>query len=94
LLGVSTQGLADMTRLHRNTLRNATSERLQAKLREIVKAIGAASDLTGDLDKAIYWYLNEPIAAYRYKTSAELVAEGQLDAVLAYIEDLANGATG
>jgi len=44
--------------------------------------------------KAIYWFRNEPIADYRHKTAAELVAEGRLDAVMAYLEELRNGARG
>jgi hypothetical protein len=60
----------------------------------MVKAIVAAVGVTGNLEKAIYWFRNEPIADYRHKTAAELVAEGRLGAVLAYLEDLRNGAGG
>jgi hypothetical protein len=94
VLGVPAQSFATLTGIHRNTLRNPASERLQGKLREIVKAITAAAELTGDVQKAIYWYRNEPIGDYGYRTAAELVAQGHLDAVLAYVGDLADGATG
>ena len=57
-------------------------------------AITAAATLTGDIDKALYWFRNEPIADYGQKTAAELVAEGRLEAVFAYLRDLANGANG
>ena len=93
-LGVQAQSFADLTGIHRNTLRNTASERLQGKLREIVKAISAAAELTGDVQKAIYWYRNEPIGDYGYRTPAELVAQGHLDAVLAYLGDLTEGAAG
>jgi hypothetical protein len=93
-LGVPTQALAELAGVYRNTLRNPASDRLQARLREIVKAISAAADLTGDVGKSISWRRNEPIADYRYRTAAELVADGRLDAVLAYIKDLADGASG
>ncbi len=93
-LGVPAQSFAALTGIHRNTLRNPASERLQGKLREILKAITAAAELTGDVEKAIYWYRNEPIGDYGYRTAAELVAQGRLDAVLAYIADLGDGATG
>ncbi len=89
-----TQALAELAGVHRNTLRNPASDRLQGRLREIVKAISAAADLTGDVGKSIYWRRNEPIADYCYRTAAELVADGRLDAVLAYIEDLTDGASG
>ena len=93
-LGVQVTSLADLTGVHRNTLRNPASERLQGKLREIIKVITIAASLTGDINKAIYWFRNEPIADYDHKTAAELVAEGQLEAVLSYLRDLENGARG
>jgi ABC-type taurine transport system substrate-binding protein len=93
-LGVQVAGLAELTGVHRNTLRNPASERLQSRMREMIKAIMAAAELTGDVAKAIYWYRNEPIAEYGHKTAAELVAEGHVEAVLAYVRDLANGARG
>ena len=51
----------------------------------MIRAISAATALTGDVDKALYWFLNEPIADYRHRTAAELVAEGHTDAVLTYL---------
>ncbi|MBB3396408.1 hypothetical protein FHX09_004033 [Rhizobium sp. BK538] len=60
----------------------------------MIKAISAAAELSGDLQKAIYWYRNEPIADYGHRTAAELVADGEIEAVLAYIRDLENGARG
>ncbi|RRH89353.1 hypothetical protein EH240_34250 [Mesorhizobium tamadayense] len=54
----------------------------------IVEAIAAICD------EAIYWYRNEPIADYGHPTAAELVADGQVEAVLAFIRDLENGARG
>jgi hypothetical protein len=55
-LGVPVAGLAALTGVHRNTLRNPASERLQGRMREMVKVISSAAELTGSLDKAIYWY--------------------------------------
>ena len=93
--GVSLQALAAWAGVHRNTVsQHPESGRLQGRLRDMTKAIVSAVGVTGDLDKAIYWFCNEPIADYRHKTAAELVAEGRLDAVLAYLEDLRNGASG
>ncbi|MFI0849070.1 hypothetical protein [Mesorhizobium sp. IMUNJ 23232] len=94
VLGVKIASLAELTGVHRNTLRNPSSERLQGRMREMVKVITAATELAGDIDKAIYWYRNEPIADYGHRTAAELVAEGHAEAVLAYIRDLENGARG
>jgi hypothetical protein len=93
-LGVHVTNLAGLTGVHRNTLRNPASERLQGRMREMIKVIAAAALLTGDMSKAIYWYRNEPIAEYGHKTAAELVAEGHVEAVLSYLSDLENGARG
>jgi len=93
--GVSVQALAALAGVHRNTVsQHPESGRLQDRLRDMVKIIVAAVGITGDVEKAFYWFRNEPIADYRHKTAAELVAEGRLDAVLAYLEDLRNGAGG
>lgn len=94
VLGVKVMALAELTGVHRNTLRNPSSERLQLKMREMIKVISAAAELTGDIQKAIYWYRNEPIADYGHRTAAELVADGHADAVMAYVRDLENGARG
>lgn len=93
-LGVKVANLAQLTGVHRNTLRNPSSERLQGRMREMVKVISAATELTGDVDKAIYWYRNEPIPDYDHRTAAELVADGQVEAILAFVRDLENGARG
>ena len=93
-LGVQVANLAALSGVHRNTLRNPGSERVQTKLREMVKAITAAAAVTDDVAKAIYWFRNEPIADYDHKTAAELVADGRLEAVLSYLRDLENGARG
>lgn len=93
-LGVKVANLAELTGVHRSTLRNPASDRLQSRMREIVKVISAATELTGDLDKAVYWYRNEPIFDYGHRMAAELVAEGQVESVFVYIRDLENGALG
>ncbi len=93
--GLSVQALSAMAGVHRNTLsQHPESVRVQQRLRDMIRAISAAAALTGDIDKALYWFLNEPIADYRHKTAAELVAEGHVAAVLAYLEELRAGATG
>lgn len=93
-LGVQVTNLAELTGVHRNTLRNPSSERLQGRLREMVRVIAAAATLIGDVDKAIFWFRNEPIGDYGHKTAAELVVAGHTEAVLSYLRDLENGARG
>jgi uncharacterized protein (DUF2384 family) len=93
-MGMSLSSLSSSLGLHRNTLRNTSSEAVQGRLREVLRVLSAASEVTGDVDRAIFWYLNEPIADYGHKTAHRLVAEGQAEAVVAYLSDLENGATG
>lgn len=57
-------------------------------------ALAAAETLALDPIRARDWYYNEPIADHGNRTAAELVESGHLDAVLAYLEDLGNGANG
>lgn len=93
--GLELGELAQIASVHRNTIRaNPGSTHLQHRLREMAKVIAAAVDATGDISKALYWFRNEPISDYRFQTAAELVADGKAAAVLAYLEDLKNGAAG
>jgi hypothetical protein len=93
-LGVQLSRLAEIAGVHRNTLANPASERLQDRLRDMVRVIMAASELTGDLQQAIYWFRNEPIVTLKRKTAAELVAGGHADAVMAHLSELVDGANG
>ena len=95
LAGLSVQSLANMTGVHRNTLsQHPESPKVQGSLRAMVKVISSATELTGDADRAICWFMNEPIADYRHQTAAELVAAGHTEAVMLFLEDLRNGAAG
>lgn len=93
-LGVKRSSMAVLTGVHRNTLRNPASERLQDRMREMIRVITKTATVTGDLSKALYWFRNEPIVDYGHKTAAQLIAEGHADAVMAYLGDLENGANG
>jgi len=93
-MGMSVSKFSSSLGLHRNTLRNVDSEKVQERLREILRVLSAATPIAGEVSTAIYWYLNEPIADYGHKTAHTLVGEGQSEAVLAYLMDLSNGANG
>lgn len=93
-LGVQLGRLAEIAGVHRNTLARPSSERLQDRLRDMVRVITAATEHTADLDRAIYWFKNDPIATLRHRTAAELVAAGHTDAVLAHLDELSDGANG
>ncbi len=65
-LGVNKDRLAELARVHRNTLRtDPSSDVLQERLREIVKVVAAARELTQDDNEATYRFMNEPIRDYR-----------------------------
>ncbi len=78
---ISPQRFAERLRISQSTL-------------EIVGIISTAARLTGDTEKAFYWFRNEPICDYNDKTAEELVTEGHARAVKMYLDDLENGATG
>ena len=94
-LCIDLQTLAEQAHVHRNTItRTPGSRAIQDFLREALRVIKAATDLRGDLHQAIFWYRNEPLSAFAYKTAERLVSEGRADAVLAYVGSLEAGAAG
>jgi hypothetical protein len=56
--------------------------------------IKAATDLSGDVHRAVSWYKNEPLSAFASKTAEQLVREGRTEDVLQYLVSLEAGATG
>ena len=89
------QTLAEQAHVHRNTISNAPgSRRIQEYLRESLRVIKAASDLNGSMDKALFWYRNEPLGVFEYKTPERLVSEGRTDDLLRYVASLEAGAAG
>lgn len=95
LAGLSMQSLAGLAGVHRNTIsHHPESPKVQEALRAMLKVISAATEITGDTDRAICWFMNEPIVDYRHRTAAELVAAGHSDAVMIFLDGLLIGATG
>jgi len=89
------QTLAKAAHVHRSTLIYAPkSESVQRFLRETLRIIRAATDLSGDFEKALFWYRNEPLQPFEYKTAAQLVIEGRGDDLLRYIGSLEGGMAG
>ncbi len=94
-LQIDLQTLAELAGVHRNTVARAPASRgIQDFLRESVRVIRAATDLSGDVNKALFWYRNEPIAAFQYKTPERLVVEKRSDDLLRYIVSLGAGPAG
>lgn len=95
VLNVDPQTLADLAHVHRDTLTGgAASEDLQRFLRQALQVLRAAFDLSGDINKAAFWYRNEPLSPFNYNTAERLVSENRTNDVLSYVASLEAGATG
>jgi hypothetical protein len=94
-LAMEQKELASFAGVHRNTLaRSPGSAALQSFLRDSVRAIAAATDASGDADRAAYWYRNQPLGPFGYRTASQVVADGKTEDLIRYIESLAAGAAG
>lgn len=92
---IDLQTLAEQAHVHRNTISRAPASRgVQEFLREALRVIKAATDLNGDLNKALFWYRNEPLSVFGYKTAESLVSEGRADDLLRYVTSIQAGAAG
>ena len=94
-LHIDLQTLAQQAHVHRNTIsRMPSSEGVQRFLREAVRVLRAASDVSGDISLAMFWYRNEPLPVFGYKTAEQLVSDGRAEDVIRYVVSLEAGATG
>lgn len=95
-LGLQVQSLAQRAHVHRNTPRaRPQSEALQGYMREVVRVLAAAEEAaSGDRERAIFWYMNEPLSEFDFRTPDELVSQGKAQVVMDYIESILGGATG
>ena len=94
-LHIDLQTLAQQAHVHRNTLsRQPTSESVQRFLREALRVIRAATDISGDVNQALFWYRNEPLPVFDYKTAEQLVSDGRTDDLLRYVSSFEAGAAG
>ena len=92
---IDLQTLAEQAHVHRNTISRAPASRgVQDFLREALRVIKAATDLNGDLNQALFWYRNEPLSVFGYKTAETLVSEGRTDDLLRYVVSIEAGAAG
>ena len=87
---------AQHAKVHRNTVSRApAAPSIQVFLRENLRVLSAAMDANGgDLVGAIFWYQNEPLAPFDYKTAETLVTEGRADDVIRLIESYEAGFAG
>jgi len=95
VFGMDIQTLATQAHVHRNTISRApASDSVQRFLREALRVIRAATDLSGDVNRALFWYRNEPLQLFGYKTAEQLVSDGRTEDLLRYIASLEAGAAG
>lgn len=77
---------AQRAKVHRNTVTKAPqSQSVQKPIREAMRVMAAMFDVTGDLQQTIYWFRNEPLPEFGYKTAEEVVADGNVEGVLRLI---------
>ncbi|MCA8276381.1 DUF2384 domain-containing protein [Burkholderia sp. AU30280] len=94
-LHIDMQTLARLAHVHRNTVsRLAGSESVQRFLRDALRIIRAATDISGDVQKTLFWYRNEPLPTFDYKTAEQLVSEGRTQDLLRYVTSIETGAAG
>jgi len=94
-LHIDLQTLAEQAHVHRNTISRApASQGVQRFLREALKVIKAGCELSGDVNRTLFWYRNEPLSSFGYKTAEQLVSEGRTEDVLQFIISLEAGAAG
>lgn len=95
LFGLRVQELAERAHVHRNTpTARPHAAQLQKYLQDMVRVLAVVTAMTGDESRAVFLLRNEPLRAFGYKTAEALVQEGRTDAVVAYLESLAGGASG
>lgn len=94
-LKIEIQEIAKQAHVHRNTISRAPySKAVQDYLRQTLRVIKAAIDVNGDVNNALFWYRNEPLAPFDYKTAEALVSEGRADDVVRFVCALDVGVTG
>lgn len=89
------QKLATLARVHRNTVSMApSSTKLQDAMGDVVRVLSAAYELTGNIDRALFWFRNNPIPEFDHLTAMQLVERGEVQAVIDYIDSISGGAAG
>jgi hypothetical protein len=95
VMGLDMQTLAAKAHVHRNTISRAPeSEGVQMHLRDSVRVIRSAVDIAHSVENAVYWFKNNPLPTFDYKTPHELVSEGHTASLVRYVQSLHAGFTG
>lgn len=87
--------LAAKARIHQSTICHAPdAESVQHYLRESLRVLRASTDVFGSVEKAIFWFKNNPLPAFDYKTPQDVVSEGHTEALIRYVRSLHVGFSG
>ncbi len=92
-LNMTLAELGVMVGLHRNTLsRSPASPEVQRKLSVVTGILQRMMSVTGADDTlAAFWFRYEHLAGFGPVTAADLVQEGNADAVLAFLQMVEDG---
>ena len=95
VFGFDMQSFAAAAHVDCHTVTRAPeSEKVQRYLRESISSLRAAADASRSIEKAIYWYKNNPIPVFDYKTGHQLVSEGRSQDLIRYLQSLRAGFAG
>ena len=95
LLELQEQELARLASVHRNTMRlHPESPRVQATLNDLLRLLSEVVALQPDLQRAVFFLKNAPIAAFAHKSLLQVFAEGRAVDATAYVGSIASGFVG
>ena len=82
-LGMSRDSISKSARL--------SSRASQRRLRELIEILVRVSPWAGSIPQAWAWFTAQPLPSFGQQSAADLVREGRVDAVKAYISRIAVG---
>ncbi len=76
---------AELAGVHRNTLSQPASPKLQRGLRDIVAALSALSRIEPDLDRAVFLFFCMPLRPLGHYTAAGAIREGKAAQLMEFL---------
>jgi hypothetical protein len=94
-LHLRVQDLAALAGVHQTTITEAPGNaRLQGFLREALRVLSAVNEITHDRDRSIFWFRHAQIPEFGHQAAEKIVAAGNTDAVIKYLNSIAAGSSG
>lgn len=96
MMGMDIDSFAGNAHVHRSTvIRAPAAQSVQSHIRMSLQVLAAVAAASGDdLQFAIFWYRNEPLAPFAYKTAESMVAGGRATDVIDLLESFQAGFVG